>query len=263
MRFWIDFLSSIPFDGLHIKGLEFLNIIGMLKLVRVTRLSKIIQHLDVKKKFKTKLKVIQLLFYLVLYIHLQACIWFILVKVEKNWVPTMDYIFAGTELYDEEIFWQYCNSVYHSVMLFGVNEMASRTSLVLSLSSFIMLFSAMINANIFGIMANLIFDISVKDVKFQEKYDTANTAMANLDFNSATCSKVRAYLITTQATQDQQEELDSFLQNISPSLRFKVLVTIFSVSMKRNRVFTSLFNDYGEESVGQLPLSRINLNNRA
>ena len=98
-----------------------------------------------------------------------------LVSIEENWVPTMDYIFASTELFGQSIFWKYCNSVYHSVMLFGVNEMASRTALVLSLSSFIMLFSAMINANIFGQMAVLIDDLNKKSVKFQQQQDTANT----------------------------------------------------------------------------------------
>ena len=98
-----------------------------------------------------------------------------LVSIEENWVPTMDYIFASTELFGQSIFWKYWNSVYHSVMLFGVNEMASRTALVLSLSSFIMLFSAMINANIFGQMAVLIDDLNKKSVKFQQQQDTANT----------------------------------------------------------------------------------------
>lgn len=72
MRFWIDLVSSIPFDMLMIDSLNFLNIIGMLKIVRVTKTSKIIQHLDVRKHIKTNLKILQLLFYILLYIHLQA-----------------------------------------------------------------------------------------------------------------------------------------------------------------------------------------------
>ena len=112
-----------------------------------------------------------------------------------------------------------------------------------------MLVSAMINANVFGVMANLVQDVNSRDVKFQEKYDTANTAMANMKFNSKTCIKIRAFIITTQATQDQQEELENFLKDVSPSLRFKVLVEIFQTSMKYNMVLNQLFNDYGIEKV--------------
>lgn len=71
-KFWIDVASSIPFDGLMIESLNFLSAIGMLKLIRVSRISKIIQHLNIKKSSKTVLKVFQLLFILLLYIHLQA-----------------------------------------------------------------------------------------------------------------------------------------------------------------------------------------------
>ena len=161
----------------------------------------------------------------------------------------MDYIFARTELFGQSLIWKYSNSVYHSVMLFGVNEMASRTTLVLSLSSFIMLFSAMINANIFGIIAVLISDISKRSVKFQEKYDTANTAMVNMEIDPKTRKKVREFLLNTQTTQDQQAELDNFLKDISPSLRFKVLVHIFSTAMKSSIIFLNLFDEYGEETV--------------
>ena len=92
-KFWIDLLSSIPFDGLQIKSIESLGSIGMLKLIRTARISKIIQHLAVKQIYKTYLKTVQLLFNILLYIHLQACIWWLIVSVEESWVPTMDYIF--------------------------------------------------------------------------------------------------------------------------------------------------------------------------
>lgn len=71
-KFWIDLLSSIPFDGLMIESISFLNALGMLKLIRTARISKIIQHLDVNQITKTYLKTVQLLFNLLLFIHLQA-----------------------------------------------------------------------------------------------------------------------------------------------------------------------------------------------
>ena len=71
-KFWIDLLSSIPFDTLPFESLSFLNVIGMLKIIRITRISKIIRHLNIRQETKTMLKTLQLLFNLLLYIHLQA-----------------------------------------------------------------------------------------------------------------------------------------------------------------------------------------------
>jgi hypothetical protein len=173
----------------------------------------------------------------------------VIISVEKDWVPTMDYIFYSTTLYNEGLYWKYWNSMYHSVMLFGVNEMASRSMFVLIASSFIMLFSAMVNANVIGQVAVLIGDMSKKSVKFQQQVDTANTAMKNMGISNEMQKKVREFLLNTQSTQDQQEELDGFLKNISPSLRLKVLAHIFSGVMKLNFVFSFLIEEYGEENV--------------
>lgn len=85
-----------------------------------------------------------------------GCIWFYIVDAAKVWVPNMDFIYFKTDLYDSVNSRKYWNSMYHSVMLFGVNEMAPRNTMELALSSFIMLFSAMVNANIFGQMAVLV-----------------------------------------------------------------------------------------------------------
>ncbi|CAI2376170.1 unnamed protein product [Moneuplotes crassus] len=243
-KFWIDLISSIPFDNIEVEALSFLAVLGMLKLIRTARISKIIQHLKVKQITKTYLKTVQLLFNILLYIHLQACIWWIIVKVEKSWVPNMDFIFYSTQIYKEGIWHQYWSSIYHSVMLFGINEMAARTTLVLIASSFIMLLSAMVNANLIGQVAVLVSDMSKKSVKFQQQQDTCNTAMANMKIPQITRKKVREYLLNTQSTQDQQEELNDFLKNISPSLRMKVSVHIFSDILRNNKVFSFIIEKY-------------------
>jgi hypothetical protein len=70
--------------------------------------------------------------------------------------------------------------MYTSVMLFGVNEVAPREEYELALISIFMLISAMFNAVVFGTMAVLVQEISKKTIEFQDKLDTANTAMKNL-----------------------------------------------------------------------------------
>ena len=145
----------------------------------------------------------QLLFLLVLYIHVMACLWFFVVSIEKKWVPNQDFIYLSTTIFDENVSTQYWVSVYHAVLLFGVNEMASRTDFELFFSSFIMLFSAMVNANIFGTMAVLVQDLNKKTVKFSSQIDTATTAMSNMRLPFFLQSRVSEFLHFTQGTQDQ------------------------------------------------------------
>jgi hypothetical protein len=59
-----------------------LMLFSLLKLVRVTRLSRIIARLNVPSDIKNYLKLFQLVFMIVLYMHCQGCAWYWLVKDE-------------------------------------------------------------------------------------------------------------------------------------------------------------------------------------
>lgn len=58
--------------------------------------------------------------------------------------------------------------------------------------------------------------------------------MKNMDLPKDAQNEVRLYLITTQGTQYEQEQLNSFLKIISPSLNQKVSVEIFTGTVKKN-----------------------------
>jgi hypothetical protein len=71
-RFVIDVLSTFPFK-IFIGGnssLEFLKLFGILKVARVLRLGRIINVLNAKDEIKMTLKLINLVYGLLIYIHL-------------------------------------------------------------------------------------------------------------------------------------------------------------------------------------------------
>lgn len=90
--FFIDFLSTIPMDDIASLFLEEelaskFALFGALKLIRVTRLTRIIRGLSVDRQAKGQLKLFKLMFMLCLYVHCVGCLWFYLNKTEKTWVP--------------------------------------------------------------------------------------------------------------------------------------------------------------------------------
>ena len=42
----------------------------------------------------------KLVFFLVMYLHCLACIWFLIVKQDQNWMPPLDYVHLETNLYE-------------------------------------------------------------------------------------------------------------------------------------------------------------------
>lgn len=53
---------------------------GLLKLARVRRIGMVIRNLNIRVDIKVFFKVLQLLFYLILYIHVFACLWYWFVR---------------------------------------------------------------------------------------------------------------------------------------------------------------------------------------
>jgi hypothetical protein len=94
-RFLIDLISAIPFELVLVLFLDpkehtFLNelkLITILKLFRVLRLERIINFLNTTDDTKLSLRLIKLCFFLLLYIHISACFWFYICKIDQAWQP--------------------------------------------------------------------------------------------------------------------------------------------------------------------------------
>lgn len=80
-KFWLDVLATIPFDYFA-SGSEFLALFGLLKVMRVFRLGRIIDNLNIKDDIKMTLKLAKLIFFLILYIHAVGCFWWYIVKAD-------------------------------------------------------------------------------------------------------------------------------------------------------------------------------------
>ena len=132
------------------------KLFGALKLVRVLRLSRIIGHNKSSEEFKAFLKLNKLVFFLLIYLHVFGCLWWMLVSDDENWVPPIEY--RDHELYflyEQPIAYKYTVCLHAAVLLttgrnpgpIGVYQMAVST-----IGLFV---GAIINANIFGELAVL------------------------------------------------------------------------------------------------------------
>lgn len=78
--FVIDFLSTFPMrqvaDYIESESFSmFLIFLGLLKMQRLRRIEKLISHLPFSNETKALLKIIKMVFFLCLYLHIVACLW--------------------------------------------------------------------------------------------------------------------------------------------------------------------------------------------
>ena len=144
------------------------------------------------------------------------------------------------QVYVRDIEFQYFTSMHYAVLMLTGNEYGGRTNFENFLAALYILLGALISANIFGEMAVLVQMIKRKSQSFQEQIDSANTAMKNIRLPQKLSAEIRDYLVFTQSTLDQQQELDKFLSLISPSLKLKVSWQIFEGVIKQNPVFKNI-----------------------
>jgi len=120
--FWVDLIATLPLDyllsALFSKD-PLYELFGLLKIGRLMKLQKIIQYLNVVDEVKQSLNLVKLIFFLIIYIHLYACIWWMLIRDDQVWVLPK---FRITEemyddLYQDTIQSKYVHSLYVAVQL--------------------------------------------------------------------------------------------------------------------------------------------------
>ena len=124
----------------------------------------------------------------------------------------------------EDIPWygKYKYTFYNSLLGLLGNDMLPKSQNHFMCSYFFLILGAFFNAHIFGTIAVIYKSFNVKGQKFQEHIDSSNTSMKNMKLPETLQEKVRDFMMSTQNNLDNQQELDSFLQMISPSLRVEV-----------------------------------------
>jgi len=107
-----------------------------------------------------------MVFFLILYIHILACLLWLCFSIDRTWIPAVDFIYAKTALFEEELLKRYLSMCYHAIMVFGLNEVAPRAVVEILVVTLMMIISAMVNAYIFGEMAVLVQEMDKKDIEF-------------------------------------------------------------------------------------------------
>jgi len=93
--FVIDLLSSIPYRyvELFFPPISYISFFKILKIARISRFGPFVQKLEMTEESKATLKTFQLVLILILILHCLGCMWFVIVSIEKVWVPPLDFIY--------------------------------------------------------------------------------------------------------------------------------------------------------------------------
>lgn len=185
-NFFVDLLSSIPFESFVTPETNYLRIVTMTKLLRIKKLTQIIDNANMDEEKKSQFRIMQLVFLLFLMMHVVGCLWHAIVMFNQIWVIPKDFVWAAWypkiyHFYKKSDQSKYYDSLYTALIFLGGNEVGPRSDLEMWSSTLILMMLAIFNAWLFGDMAVLSEASGRKQSGFQQQIDVANTAMKQMD----------------------------------------------------------------------------------
>lgn len=173
-RFFTDSLAILG-NSLFSKAFPWMESLKFFKMVRVLRISGILQRLNIKKEIKARIILVKFVFFLIFWFHLQTCLWWYTIEQNRfrvdydgmplKWYPPYDWInFSDSELLSGElsILERYTQTFYVSVLMIGNNELGPVNINEILIAYLLLVVSLFFNSQIFGEIATLIFVINLE-----------------------------------------------------------------------------------------------------
>ena len=103
-------------------------------------------------EIKSQLKRAYVIFFLVLICHIQGCIIYMFVLPEQIWIPPLDFGVFDTDAFEKSrgFLFHYFKMFYHSTLVYSMVDISVRTEANLIFLSVFIIFSAIVNAIIYG-----------------------------------------------------------------------------------------------------------------
>jgi hypothetical protein len=101
-----------------------------------------------------------------MYVHINGCIWWILVRDDETWISTTDSLSVATNIYEETIWKKYFLSFYTSVFFIAGIEINPNTTFLYFFCAYMIIFGALITAVLFGEMAVVMDNLNRKSTEF-------------------------------------------------------------------------------------------------
>ena len=232
-RLVMDILAAIPYEFLDLINSSHIRLFSLLKMLRLLRLGKVIRFMRTNDKTKLRMELCQLIIIFLLYLHLQACFWYMLTKSGGVYVPPAMYI-HGINVLENDLWLEYAYSLYMSVYLLTAAEIGPRVAWERIVAGLFILLGQLFQAFMFGKIAVVLFNLNAKIAESVEIQDAASTSMLNMHLPAQLRQKVISYLMVTHADSMNQSEFEDFFRILPPSLQQEVRCVIFKGSLMLN-----------------------------
>lgn len=238
-KFAIDLISALPVDVIswQLQDYEELQLLTVFKIARVLRIGKVLMFLRTNKSVKLKIKVAQLMFLFITYVHIVGCLWYLCIRLREVYIPPALYVDKEAELYAKGMWEQYAYSLYMSVYMLTAAEIGPRSENERIFAGCAVLSGQLFQAFMFGELAVVLFNLNQRSAKITVIQNAAITTMGNMRLDHDLQRNIINYLIDGQGSLLKQQESEEFFALLPPSLLQEVRSVLFqNVILRKSSV---------------------------
>jgi CRP-like cAMP-binding protein len=248
--FPVDLVSTFPLD--KVLSLFYpvthgsVVTVEMMKVLRIRRLS-----LISRDRLKLGNRIIQLLIYLGILLHVTGCAWFVIVRQEETWMPYQDLEKHGTGLYSSGLWSRYLTILYQGIWLVFGQEIAPRSLLEIWAACFSLTIGMVITSYLFGEMLMIVSRLGLKYKIRQKALNFCLDVTGQVNLPKDLKTSILEYTDYVYPTLTSQEEFDRLFKYLSPSLKGSILRRIYQPILTSNEIFED------DEQLCEFFLSRV------
>ena len=169
-------------------------------MIRIRRVSYFVQNLNVRRSIKALVNLLKLGLYMILVLHISACLWFNRTQLNtenikqvdgerlQHWVPPYDFLnlndmtIYGSSETQLKLYFIY---FYHAVLFLNLNEVAPVNERELLFAVLILLFTSLVYTKMFSDIVVIIITTEKAKNLYQNKLDETLEVMTyiKMDFN--------------------------------------------------------------------------------
>lgn len=233
LQFAFDIISTIPFELLTPSNLGLLRVV---KISKLYRLANIVSVIRIRNKIKVILEFLLIVLILLLFIHFSACVFYIIINSQNDWIPPEDYPSNQTDFFERTTPEKYWTVFYHSVEFIAGIQNGGETKEQLIFFTAFYIIGTILMAILLGNITLIIRALKNEDTLFNKTHTKIISAMKKLRLPRDVKSKVTEFFIANYNSLKFGKEYTKFLGLLPPSLIKEVNTCYLSSIINKNPI---------------------------
>ena len=242
-RLLLDLFSAVPifFIGIPCGQLTtIVTIVRLTKLERIFVVAKRLMYFRLRKSIRVTIKFFEMLLWLMIYVHLMACLWYYIIQLNTSWQPFSS-IVRNENYYDLDLSLKYSLCIYTMVFSISKIEMLPYTEFEHAFLGFTVIIGMIIAGILFGSIIVMLQDLGKKSLEFAIEKEKMSTTIKNLNLPKELQESIIEFFTSSFVILDQEISYQRLITFLPPSITKKLNTSLFKQLFSNSKLFKKDF----------------------